>query len=66
MIVTQFAAEINKELRARMNKLADHLAGGYCETIEQYRAVCGEIKGLAVAEGMLLDAAERMERVNDN
>jgi hypothetical protein len=64
MIVVQFAEEVRKELRERMNDIADTLAGGGAESFEKYQALCGEIRGLAIAERALLDAAERLEKVN--
>ena len=54
MIVAQFAAELRKEYRERMNEVTDALARGECTS--------GEIRGLALAERMLIDAAERLER----
>jgi hypothetical protein len=62
MIVVQFAEELRKQLRAQMNDLADYLAGGGAESFEKYKSITGEIRGLAYAERMLLDAAERLER----
>jgi hypothetical protein len=64
MIVVQFAAEIRKELRERMNEIADTLATGGAKSFEQYQGLCGEIRGLAIAERALLDAAERVEKTN--
>jgi len=66
MIAVQFAAEIRKEIRVRMNELADALSTGAAGTYDQYQALVGEIRGLAIAEGMLLVAAERLERAIDN
>lgn len=63
MIVVQFAEEIRKDIRVQMNELADYLAGGGAESLEQYKALTGEIRGLAFAERILLDAAERLERI---
>jgi hypothetical protein len=64
MIVVKFAEEIRKRIRVRMNELADHLAGGHAESFEKYQAMCGEIRGLAIAESMLLEAAEAMEKTD--
>jgi hypothetical protein len=65
MIVVQFAEELRKQLRARMNEHADFLAGGGASSFEHYKDMSGEIRGLAIAERMLLDAAERLERMDD-
>jgi len=64
MLVARFAEEIRKELRTRMNDIADTLAGGGASSFEQYQGLCGEIRGLAIAERALLDAAERMEKTD--
>jgi hypothetical protein len=66
MIVVQFAAEVRKEIRARMNELADALSTGAATSYEHYQGLVGEIRGLAIAERALLDAAERLERGNDD
>lgn len=62
MIIARFAEERRLELRKRMNELADYLAGGGANSFEEYRSVCGEIRGLALSERALLDAAERLEK----
>ena len=62
MIVTQFAAEVRDAYRGRMNDVADALARGECTSFDHYKALVGEISGLALAERMLLDAAERIEK----
>jgi len=66
MIVVQFAAEIRKELRAQMNERADALATGAARSFDHYQNMVGEITGLAIAERLLLDAAERLEKGNDH
>ena len=62
MIVTQFAAELRKKYRERMNDLTDTLAGGGAETFETYKHMTGQIHGLAYAESMLIEAAENLEK----
>lgn len=62
MIIARFAEERRLELRKRMNELADHLAGGAASSYEDYKSLCGEIRGLAIAESALLTAAERIEK----
>lgn len=42
--------QLKKAIRDEMNTLADVLANGAVENIEQYRLVVGTIKGLAWAE----------------
>lgn len=52
---------IRKQIRQTMNDLADHIAGGGCANIEEYRFCCGKIEGLAVAEREILDIEQRMQ-----
>jgi hypothetical protein len=66
MIAVAFAAEIRKEIRALMNERADSLATGVARSYDHYQNMVGEITGLAIAERLLLDAAERLERGIDN
>jgi len=54
-------AFIRKQLREAMNNLADHIAGGGCATIEEYRHACGKIEGLAIAEREILDIEKRLQ-----
>ena len=41
------------------------LANGQCTNFEQYKELCGVIRGLAYAERHLLDLAEYLEKDND-
>lgn len=61
MITTQFAEEVRKILRVRMNDLADVLAGGGAQSFESYKDITGEIRGLAYAETQLLETAKNVE-----
>lgn len=62
MIVVQFAEELRKEFRSRMNDVADALARGEASSFDEYKYMTGEILGLATAERLLIDAAERLEK----
>jgi hypothetical protein len=53
---------LHKQLRVRMNELADTLASGACTSYEEYKRLCGVIEGLAYAERDLLDLKEAMEQ----
>jgi hypothetical protein len=52
---------LRKNLRVRMNDLADHMASGACQNIEEYRHCAGKIEGLAFAEREILDMEERLK-----
>ena len=51
---------LKKKFRNQMNELADHLALGSAQDMEEYRKVCGMIEGLAWAEREVIDMEERL------
>ena len=51
---------LKKKFRDQMNELADHLALGSAQNIEEYRKVCGMIEGLAWAEREVIDIEDRL------
>lgn len=56
---------LRTKIRARLNDLADNIAGGSAKDFAEYRYGCGVIHGLALAERELLDLIESAKR-NDN
>lgn len=66
MIFNTFAEEVRKEIRERMNEVADALANGQATSYEHYKDLCGEVRGLALAERYLIDTAERLERTSND
>ena len=46
-----------------MNELADHLAVGSAQDIEEYRKVCGTIEGLAWVEREVIDIEDRFKEL---
>ena len=56
---------LRDKLRADMNNYTDDLANGQCSSFEQYKELCGVIRGLAYAERHLIDLAENIEKDND-
>ena len=54
-----FDVALRKQLREQMNAHTDALATGECANIEAYRSVVGCIRGLAIAEALLLDLAKK-------
>ena len=51
---------LKKKFRDQMNELADHLALGSAQNIEEYRKVCGKIEGWAWAEREVIDIEDRL------
>jgi len=56
---------LRDKLRSDMNNFTDDLANGQCSSFEQYKELCGVIRGLAYAERHLIDLAENLEKEND-
>jgi len=64
-MIVNFASTLRKQLRDQMNNYADDLATGQCTTFDQYQKLCGVISGLAIAEGLLLDLLEKVEKSDE-
>jgi hypothetical protein len=54
-----------QQLDEKVEQLKDFLAGGRATSFEEYKAVCGEIKGLLIARGNTLDLQQRMEHFDE-
>ena len=42
-----------------------HLANGRAADIEEYRSICGVIRGLNLAENIINDLVQKMEKFDD-
>jgi len=60
-----FIEALRDKLRVDMNNFTDDLANGQCTSFEQYKELCGVIRGLAFAERHLMDLAEKLERAEN-
>lgn len=49
------------ELDEKVQQLQEFLAQGRAESYEEYKRMCGEIKGLLTARSSALDLKQRME-----
>jgi len=54
-----------KEFNERIEFLSGGLAQGNIPTIEEYRYVCGQIRGLEAAGGIIKDLKQRLENSDD-
>lgn len=54
-----------KELRERREQLSEGLANSAARTFEEYKFICGEIRGLTTVETYLIDLAKRLEQFDD-
>lgn len=46
-------------------QLKDYLAQGRAETFEEYKRLCGEIKGLLTARGYAIDLKQKLENSDE-
>ena len=65
LLVMDFIEAMRTKIRTDMNNYADDLANGQCTSFEQYKELCGVIRGLAFAERHLLDLAEKLKDPDD-
>ena len=49
------------QIDEKVDQLQQAVASGRAETFEEYKRTCGEIKGLLVARGYILDLKDKME-----
>lgn len=53
------------EIRTRQAQLTDGLANSAARNFEEYKFICGEIRGLTAVETYLIDLAKNMEQFDD-
>jgi hypothetical protein len=56
---------IKERINEKQAQLAHAVSEGSMKDYAEYRAICGEIRGLSIAEGFILDLADQMERNHD-
>jgi hypothetical protein len=49
----------------KITDLKEYLAAGRAGTFEEYKGICGEIKGLLIARGYALDLKQKLEFADD-
>lgn len=54
-----------KQSDEKIAQLKDYLAEGRAESFEEYKKLCGEIKGLLTVRGYALDLQQTMENMDD-
>jgi hypothetical protein len=54
-----------KQYKDKRSQIADAVSSGAAKDYAEYRALCGEIRGLLTAESYLLDLAKNLENAND-
>lgn len=54
-----------KQTDEKVTQLKDYLSEGKADSYEEYKKLCGEIRGLLVARGYALDLKQNMESSDD-
>ncbi len=49
----------------KIEQLKDFLAEGKAESYEEYKKLCGEVRGLLIMRGYTLDLKQRLENSDD-
>jgi hypothetical protein len=62
MTVTEL---VIKQIDDQASYLREGLSLGRATSFEEYKGTCGEIKGLLVAKGFILDLMQKMEESDD-
>jgi hypothetical protein len=52
---------LTKEIDGKISQVKDYLSEGKAESFEEYKKLCGEIRGLLTARGYTLDLKRNME-----
>ena len=49
----------------KIDQLKDFLAEGKAESFEEYKKLCGEVRGLLIMRGYVLDLKQRLENSDE-
>ena len=52
---------ILKQVRDKRDQIVEAVANNAAKDFSDYQKLCGEIRGLSLAEGFILDLAKKME-----
>lgn len=61
----EFARVLRAKLRDDMNRISDDVSVGACKSFDEYRHLCGQIHGLALAERHLMDLLDNLQQDED-
>jgi hypothetical protein len=54
-----------QQLDEKAQQLREYIGEGKSESFEEYKRLCGEIKGLLIARGYTLDLKQRLEHSDE-
>ena len=58
-------AHVNTEINKLKQEREAYVAAGRADSIEEYRQVCGVIRGLNLAENIINELVQKMEKSDD-
>lgn len=61
----QLLALVVKEIQKLKQEREAYAAAGRCDTIEEYRKICGVVQGLNFAENIIEDLVRKMEKADE-
>lgn len=61
----QELAYVAKEIQKLKQEREAYTAAGRCDTLEEYRRICGVIQGLNYAENIIQDLVQKLEKSDD-
>jgi hypothetical protein len=54
-----------QQIDAKVQQLKDHVSTGNLETFDEYKRICGEVRGLLITKGYTQDLKHRMEHSDE-
>jgi len=54
-----------QQIDDKVQQLKNHLTTGNVEKFDEYKRLCGEVRGLLTAKGYVLDLQSRMEHSDE-
>ena len=57
---------LTKQTDEKVAQIKDFLSEGKAESFEEYKRLCGEIRGLLTARGYILDLKQNLENADDD
>jgi hypothetical protein len=65
-MIKEFARAVRAQIQVEIGNYTEDLAEGRCETHEKYKELCGLIRGLRLAEQLLIDLVKKAESDDDD
>ena len=57
---------LTKQTDEKVLQIKHYLSEGKAESFEEYKRLCGEIRGLLTARGYILDLQQNLENADDD